>query len=108
MDFAKVVAIIRPELLERVEETLKEHGVPGVSVSKVKGYGEYADFYSPDWMVQQIRVEVFIPMSQAEEIAEMIMEAAHTGVEGDGIVAIVPVQALYHIRTRRRCTDKAC
>lgn len=108
MRFAKVVAIIRPERLEQVEDALKERGVPGVSVSKGKGYGEYADFYSPDWMVQQIHVEVFIPASQAEEIAELIMQAAHTGVEGDGIVAIVPVEALYHIRTRQRCTDTAC
>lgn len=28
------------------------------------------------------------------------MEAAHTGVPGDGIVAVLPVDKVFHIRTR--------
>jgi len=106
MSFKKIIAIIRPDLLDKAEKTLKELGVPGVSISQVKGYGEYADFFSPDWMVTHARVEVIIDTVRAEEIAQAIMETAHTGLEGDGIVAIVPVEKLYHIRTKALCTDK--
>jgi nitrogen regulatory protein PII len=30
------------------------------------------------------------------------MDAAHSGIEGDGIVAILPVESLYQIRMQKR------
>jgi len=53
-------------------------------------------------------VEVFIGQHRAEEVARAIMEAAHTGMEGDGIVAVLPVESVYHIRTRQKCEYDAC
>ncbi len=108
MAFRKVTAIIRPDALRAVEERLMDLGVPGVSVTRVKGFGEHTSFYSPDWLLTHVRVEVFIERARAREIAEAIMEAAHTGLEGDGIVAILPVETLFHIRTRRECDHEAC
>ena len=81
MEFRKVTAIIRPGTLENVETALQAMNVPGVSVTKVKGYGEYVDFYSPDWMCTHLRVKVFIGEHRANEVAEVIMGAAHTGME---------------------------
>ncbi len=100
MDYRKVTAIIRREVLEKVERKLQEIGVQGISVTKVKGYGEYTDFYSRDWMVSHARVEIFTSEAEAEAIAQAIMEAAHVGQEGDGIIAVLPVEKLYRIRTR--------
>jgi len=100
MNYRKVTAIIRREVLEKVEKKLQKSGVQGVSVTRVKGYGEYTDFYSKDWMVSHARIEIFTHQSKADVIAQAIMEAAHTGVEGDGIVAVLPVEKLYRIRTR--------
>jgi len=108
MEFAKVTAIIRPDALERVEQSLQALGVPGISVSKTKGYGEYADFYSTDWMTSCVRVEVIVREPQAEEVAETIMEAAYTGLDGDGLVVISPIFAVYHIRMRKRCEGSVC
>jgi nitrogen regulatory protein P-II 1 len=108
MEFCKVTAIIRPDRLEQVEQALQVLKVPGVSVTRVKGYGEYADFYTPDWMLTHVRVEVFIGQHRAEGVAEAMMEAAHTGLEGDGIVAVTPVESVYHIRTREKCRYDAC
>ena len=100
MEFRKVTAIIRPDCLEKVEQALQAQAVPGISVSKVKGYGEYADFYQQDWMSSHVRIEIFTPQKQAMAIAEAIMEAAHTGLSGDGVVAIQPVEILYRIQSR--------
>jgi len=108
MNFRKVTAILRPERLEPVEECLKRLNVPGVSVTRVKGFGEYANFYEADWMCTHVRVEVFVGANQADEIARAIMDAAHTGVQGDGIVAVLPVESVYHIRTREKCNHEAC
>ena len=100
MNFKKVTAIFRCDSCEKVEQRLQEIGVHGFSISKVKGYGEYADLYSNDWLVTHARLEIFTEESKVEEIAETIMEAAHVGVEGDGIIAVLPVEKLYRIRTR--------
>jgi len=108
MDFRKVTAIIRPDVLENVEQALQTLKVPGVSVTSVKGYGEYANFYTHDWMVKHVLVEVFIGRHRAEAVAEAIMKAAHTGLDGDGIVAVLPVESVYHIRTREKCQYDAC
>ena len=48
MEFSKVIAIIRPDCLRKVEVALQGLAIPGISVSKVRGYGEYADFYERD------------------------------------------------------------
>jgi nitrogen regulatory protein P-II 1 len=100
MDFRKVIAIIRPDCLEKVEQALQALAIPGISVCKVKGYGDYADFYEQDWMTSHVRIEIFTPQAQAGAIADAIMDTAHTGLPGDGIVAIQPVEMLYRIETR--------
>ncbi len=100
MNYRKITAIIQRDVLEKVEKRLQDLGVSGISVTKVKGYGEYVDFYSSDWMVTHARVEVFTTEINAETIAQAIMETAHVGLEGDGIVAVLPVEKLYRIRTR--------
>jgi len=105
MNFQKITAIIQPEALERVENKLQELDVPGVSVTKVKGYGEYKDFYTRDWMMSHVKIEVFIDAARAESVAVAIMETAHTGISGDGMVAIMPVESLYHIRTKKKFDD---
>lgn len=99
-DFCKVTAIIRCEVLEKVELRLQELGVHGLSVMQVKGYGEYADFYSRDCLTTHARIEIFISAKRADSIAQAIMDVAHTGVEGDGIVAVLPVNKVYRIRHR--------
>ena len=36
------------------------------------------------------------------------MDAAHTGYEGDGIVAVLPVDDVYLIRTKEKYQDEVC
>lgn len=108
MKFRKITAIIRPDLLEAVEECLRKINVPGVSITNVKGYGEYINSFRSDWMCQHIRIEVFVGIQQAEVVAKTIMDAAHTGLEGDGIVAVLPVETVYHIRTKEKCQYDVC
>lgn len=108
MEFRKVTAIIKPERLEKVEEALRKLNVSGVSVTKVKGFGEYTNFFKSDWLCTHIRVEVFTGKARADEIAVSIMDAAHTGVEGDGLIAVLPVESVYHIRTLEKCEKEPC
>ncbi|HHJ15823.1 MAG TPA: P-II family nitrogen regulator [Gammaproteobacteria bacterium] len=104
MEFRKITAIIRLDRSDQVEQALKANGVPGVSCTHVKGYGEYADFYCTDWQVTHARFEIFIEADRVQEVVDAIMAEARTGVSGDGIVAVLPVEHLYHIRTGKDAT----
>ncbi len=104
-EFRKVTAIVRASVLERVERRLHDQCVPGLSVTKVKGYGEYANFFARDWLVEHVRIEIFVTRERAEAIAQTIVTAARTGDPGDGIVAVLPVEALYHVRTGELVTS---
>ena len=106
MKLKKIVAIIRNQFLEEVEDRLVEMRVKGISVTKVKGYGEYANFFNPGWLMTHSRLEIFTEEARVDEIAEAIMEVANTGMEGDGIVAVIPVTKLYRIRTKSEMTPE--
>lgn len=101
----KVTAIIRSSVLNDVERRLRDIHVPGVSVTKVKGYGEYANFFRPDWSCRHARIEIFCRHERADEIARAIVDAAHTGGAGDGLVVVLPVESIYRVRTRGVATS---
>ncbi|MDX8408350.1 MAG: P-II family nitrogen regulator, partial [Mariprofundaceae bacterium] len=98
MKYRKVTAILMSERLADVEKALMAMHVSGISVSQVRGYGEYHDFYKPDMMCRHARIEIFCGANEADDIARCIIDAAHSGLAGDGIVAVLPVEDFYHIR----------
>lgn len=100
MEWKKIVAIIRGNKLGDVEKRLKDLRVDGISVTRGISYGEYANLFSWDWCVTHARLEIYCKASRVEEIANAIMDTAHTGLAGDGIVAIIPVERIYRIRSK--------
>ena len=105
MKYIKIVAIIQQERLEKVEDRLKQLNVPGLSVTKVKGYGEYTNFFTPDWQSTHIRIEIYCHRNKAEVIVNGIMDQARSGLAGDGIVVVSPLETIYRIRTKSEITD---
>src|SRR2546422_10941028 len=102
-----IVAIVRSDVLETLEERLQHAGVRGLSVTKVKGIGEYANFFARDQFSEHAKVEIFTDESKVEAIVKVIMEAAHTGELGDGIVTALPGEKFYRIRTRSQVLPDA-
>lgn len=100
MEFRSVIAIIPTGVLGKVEKQLQKIGVKGVTVTQVRGYGENKDLLREDWLVTHARIEIFAAKTKADLIAAVIMEAAHTGMAGNGIVCILPVEKIYRIRTK--------
>lgn len=100
MDLKAIIAIVRRSRLEQIERALREIGVGGITVSKVKGYGEYHDFFTADWMVESVRLEIFTRGDRVDAIVAAILEAGHTGSPGDGIVTVHPLERFVNIRLR--------
>lgn len=94
----RITAVVRLERLESVEQALQRIGAPGVTVSYVKGFGEYANFFASPPVVREARLEVVIEPEQVETIVGAIAAAAHTGTPGDGVIAVSPVEAFHRIR----------
>jgi nitrogen regulatory protein PII len=100
MAISKISAIVQPDRLQAIEQRLLELDVPGFSCFEVTGRGHYSNFFSSDGMTRHTCVELFIVEGRAREVAREIMEVAHTGNPGDGIVTIEKIDALYKIETR--------
>jgi len=97
MEMNVIIAVIRSEMLDSVESCLQQIGIDGISISQVKCYGEYENFYSKDHMSTYTRLEIFTPASKSENIARCIIGSAHSGLRDDGIVSILPVKSFYRI-----------
>ena len=100
MSLKYVIAIIRPDVLDALEAQLANLHVRGMTVTKVKGFGEYIDFLSKSHLTEHLKIEIFVDESMAEAVTNAIMDAAHSDVPGAGIVAVLPVEKFFHIRTR--------
>lgn len=104
MEFRKVNAILRTFVLGDVEKRLREMGVKGITVTQVKGFGEERALLRDDLLVTHARIEIFTEKAKAEKIANAIVEAAHSGGPGDGIVCILPVEKVLRIRSKSEAT----
>jgi nitrogen regulatory protein P-II 1 len=98
MNFRKVTAIFSSLELDNVEKALIGIGVPGMTVSRTHGFGEYRNFYAKDIMTDGVRVEIFTDADTATEIVKTIARTVHQGLDSDGIIAVLPVEDLLHIR----------
>lgn len=100
MPYKKIHAVIQDDMLESVREQLQRMHVHNLTVARVKGYGEHDEFFAFRSAHDYAWLEIFCETSRADNIARAIMETAHTGVPGDGVVAILPIETMYRIRTK--------
>lgn len=108
MAYKKISAIIRRTQLKDVEERLQKLGVPGISVTEMKGFGEFANFFSgKDWFSRELKIEIFTCEESLPQIVDAITEAAHTGTAGDGLIAVLPVDTVFSIRTQAATPPKS-
>ncbi len=99
MSFKYVVAIIWPEFVVPLEAKLRSLGVGGITLSKVKGFGEYRNHFSGDGLADHTKVEIFVTDDKVEALLAALQELANTGAPGSGIAAVVPLDKFLHLRT---------
>ena len=107
-----IVGIIKPFKVDDVKEVVKELGVQGLTVSEVQGFGRQRGHtevyrgaeYTVDF-VPKVRVEIVVDDSDVDRVVHQLIETARTGKIGDGKVWVLPVEAMYRIRTGESGTD---
>lgn len=98
MAMKRILAVIRPEKQAAVEEALKNIGAPGVTISKVVGFGEGANLFRSDWHMAHVRLVVYGNDEEVDQICRAIHDASHTGAPGDGFIAVIPVERYDRLR----------
>lgn len=106
----QIIAFIKPHKLSEV--TLALHrvpGLPGLSVSHVRGFGhggmnpERAERAAEvDELHETARLEVFCPDHLTATIVDAIAHHARTGLGGDGEIYVCPVGQSVRISTGER------
>ena len=104
-----VVAIIRHERLQEVQDVLDECGVSGVTVTEVKGCGAqrgYTEKYRGAAvhisLRPRLKVEAVMQSEIVTRVVDRIAEAARTGDHGevgDGKIFVIGVEDAVRIRT---------
>ncbi len=105
----QVIAVIRSTQLDKVKEALVNAGIVGMTVSNARGFGRQkgqtqkyrGQTYKVDFL-QKIRLEVAIADDKVDLVVKTITDAAYTGEIGDGKIFVLPVEAVYRIRTGER------
>ena len=99
MEYRRITAIVRTWSLKKIEDELDKLGVH-LSVTYIKGRGEFTNLLSPTELDRHARIDIFADSARVEKIVATIMDAASSGMAGDGIVAVIPVERVYRIRTK--------
>ena len=107
-----VVAVIRPERLNYVLESLFRAKVAGITISRVQGHGgeverveTYRGMTVKMELSEKVRVEIGVSDHFVEPTVNAIIEGARTGEVGDGKIFVMPVEQVVRIRTGE--TDRA-
>jgi nitrogen regulatory protein P-II 1 len=105
----KIEAIIKPFKLDEVKEALTKHGIQGMSVTEVKGFGRqkgHTELYrGAEYVVDflpKVKIEILLEDEKAAAVTDAIVTAARTGRIGDGKIFISPVDDAVRIRTGER------
>lgn len=102
----EVKALVRPEMLEDVLFELRGiQGVPGIAVSRVRGFGKVVRVGTSGGEsaeVEMVRIETVVPDALIAQVIAAIESAARTGHHGDGKIFVTPLSDVVRIRTGER------
>ena len=101
-----VVAVVRPEKLTEVLESLYRAEVRGLTLHRVQGHGgetERVETYRGTTvkmeLSEKVRLEIGVSDHFVEPTVQAILRAARTGAVGDGKIFVLPVERVVRIRT---------
>jgi nitrogen regulatory protein P-II 1 len=101
-----IIAIIRPEKLEAVQQALSAIEVYLMTASDVRGCGRQRGFteqYRGNQVVirllSKVKLEIAVNEQFVKPTIDAIMKAAFSGNIGDGKIFVLPLDEVYRIRT---------
>jgi nitrogen regulatory protein P-II 1 len=96
----KVIAVLRTTSLERVVKSLEHIGIKSMTISEIKGLGEEVRLNNP-YSIHD-KIEIYVSVEKVDAVVKTIYENARTGLAGDGVVTVAPLDSAIKIRTGKR------
>ncbi|CAH0534385.1 Nitrogen regulatory protein P-II [Vibrio stylophorae] len=101
-----IQAIIKPFKVEEVREALARHGIEGMTVTEVKGFGRqkgHTELYrGTEYQVDflpKVQLTMVTATDEVDAVIQAIIDAAYTGKVGDGKIFVSDVAQAVRIRT---------
>ena len=82
-------------------ESLLLAGAPGITVTKVEGFGRQRVRAEPI-LKPKVKIEIYAEDHEVETIIKTLMIVGRAGKMGDGKIAVLNVEELVRIRTGER------
>lgn len=95
MAFKYVIAVVQPEVVPALEAQLSRIGVGGITLTRVKGFGEYKNFFARDWATDHTKAELFVDEARVGALLDVLQEV--TNAAAPGVVAVMPVESFRHL-----------
>ncbi len=107
-----IIAIVRPEAMEPVKESLYKQEIKMLTVIDVQGHGRQMGHtevyrgreYQVDFL-NKIELQIALPDDRVDVAIDAIMKGAKTGADGaigDGKIFVLPLERAIRIRTGER------
>ena len=107
-----ITAIIRPDRLQAVKESLFSAGVRGITISRVNGHGgqggQVATYRGSPYVVEfheKVQIQIAVSEPFLQPAIDAIVGAARTGNVGDGKIFVQPLDRVVRIRTGEEDVD---
>jgi len=100
-----IIAIVRPDRLREVEESLKTEGFPSLTEFSVRGRGKQKGITIGDMRYDKLPKSCVMMVCRdedTEKIVGIILEKGKTGNIGDGKIFVLNVEDTVTIRTGQR------
>ncbi len=101
-----ITAIIRPNTLSKVKESLFRAGVRGITISRVSGHGGQGgvveQYRGTQFIVEfheKVQLSIAVSDDFVQPTIDAIVRAARTGDIGDGKIFVQPLDRVVRIRT---------
>lgn len=110
-----ITAILRPEKLDELVQTLVDHRVHGLTVTEVRGFGRQFGEPAPGAgidlglsrarkaaLLPKVRLDLVVPDDDADSVTETLAKHARTDTIGDGKIWVTTVDSVLRVRTGDR------
>lgn len=71
--------IFWPEFAVPLEAKLRSLGIGGITLSKVRGFGEYRNYFSGDGLTEHTKVEIFVDDDKVEALLAALRDVYSEG-----------------------------
>lgn len=90
----RITAIMPPELLPSLEKQLRKHGVDGVTVEHVQGYGEHPNYFRRDLMHDNVRLILYADEDKVEDYVQAIRTCASQSDTQHGVLTVETIDRM--------------